>query len=182
MKHEVEIEYKQLVTKQQFDALLEYFKVSATDFTIQTNYYLDTNNKTLLNSKRALRVRQVENDYTLTLKEQETTDIINEYHERVTKTQLDQLSFENSEIIKKLNIDMRDIGIISKLITHRALIKTDSYMLFFDYNEYDGHTDYEIEMEVNSVEDEHYFDAILKQFNITKTKTLPKIVRATTNK
>lgn len=178
MKHEIEIEYKQLLTQKEFDTLVEFFNIIDTDFICQTNYYLDTASHMLLNNMKALRIRQVNDQYTLTLKERLTDDVINEYHEMVDKSQLDDLSFESSEIFDRINVNYQDIQIVGKLCCHRAILHCDNYVLFFDRNEYDDYIDYEIEMEVSSVDDEHYFDAILEKFNIEKTKTLPKIARA----
>lgn len=49
MVKELEIEFRNLLTKEEYDTLIENFRVKEDDFFEQTNYYLDTANFVLKN-------------------------------------------------------------------------------------------------------------------------------------
>ncbi|ELK3068577.1 CYTH domain-containing protein, partial [Listeria monocytogenes] len=84
MVKELEIEFRNLLTKEEYDTLIESFRVKEEDFFEQTNYYLDTANFGLKERHSALRIRQLDTQYQLTLKTpearglMETTQILGE--------------------------------------------------------------------------------------------------------
>lgn len=49
MVKELEIEFHNILTKEEYDTLIENFRVKEDDFFEQTNYYLDTANFGLKN-------------------------------------------------------------------------------------------------------------------------------------
>ena len=62
-----EIEFKTLITKEQYEKLLKDFNLENNIFT-QTNYYFDTEDAKLLQEKTVLRIRHKNNSYKLTKK------------------------------------------------------------------------------------------------------------------
>src|SRR5699024_12827782 len=68
MSQEIEIEFKNLLTKEAFDYLLKAF-LFPTNGQTQVNYYFETEQFDIQKNKCALRIREKNNTYQLTLKE-----------------------------------------------------------------------------------------------------------------
>ena len=64
MKTNLEIEYKTLLTKEEYDRVLAYFRNAK--IVKQTNYYYQSKNR--LNKKIAARIRQIDQNFELTFK------------------------------------------------------------------------------------------------------------------
>ena len=69
MNH-LEIEYKTLLDKDEYQSLLPLF--TDTELVVQTNHYIDTQDQLIRQEKMALRVRTFTNQAELTLKVPET--------------------------------------------------------------------------------------------------------------
>ncbi len=67
MTQEIEIEFKNIVTKEEFDTLCKSFSIEA--FTKQVNHYFETPDFSLKEAGSALRIRHKGATYTLTLKQ-----------------------------------------------------------------------------------------------------------------
>src|SRR5690625_4119666 len=100
MAQEIEIEYKMLLTKTEFERLL-----SSNPFPKagekQINYYFDTKHFSLQKKSCALRIREKNNIYQLTLKEPHTTGLL-ETHDTLSKK--DALSWLNGNIIEQKHV------------------------------------------------------------------------------
>ncbi|MFK4998162.1 CYTH domain-containing protein [Bacillus sp. N9] len=68
MTRQIEIEFKNSVSKDNFQQCLHYFCIKDADFFTQTNHYFDTADFTLKQQAAALRIREVEDQYEFTLK------------------------------------------------------------------------------------------------------------------
>ena len=155
-----EVELKMILTKEQFDSLLQFYLPS--NFIKQTNYYFSSTNKT---NYQSIRIREKEGKYLFTLKEK-YPDYVQEYEKYTQSLNL----MEDTDILKvleerKLYPPYNEIG---KLTTKRfTYVIPNQAELCFDINEYYGITDYEIEYEVTNPHNHlEAFINILKQANI----------------
>src|SRR5699024_6280641 len=85
MGQEIEIEYKNLLTKQEFNHLLHHFSFPQPGKK-QTNYYFETKNFTLKENRSALRIREKDGNYQLTLKEPHVNGLL-ETHDMLTESE-----------------------------------------------------------------------------------------------
>src|SRR5699024_5559459 len=82
MGQEIEIEFKTLIDEHTFYKLLETLPFPIKPV-VQTNHYVDTKHKTLKKHKSALRIREKDESYTLTLKQPQTRSEL-ETHDLLT--------------------------------------------------------------------------------------------------
>lgn len=154
MSQEIEIEFKNLLTQEEFLRLIHEFVVNENDFNKQTNYYFDTEDFKLKQHKSALRVRMKKEGYTLTLKQQFEEHIL-ETHQKLSKDIFDGLLKGKtlpdgavSDVIKNnLGINLSQITYLGELTTFRAEFPYKDGLLVLDENHYLGKIDYEIEYE-----------------------------------
>ena len=182
---EIEIEFKNTLTKEQFEQLLTFYNVEPALIKRQVNYYFDTDTWTLKNKKSALRVRQIGEYNECTIKEAtssntslETTDILNEEQaENVIK----HLNFPQGNVQSRLNelhISTSSLVLFGKLTTDRVEIPYKGGILVFDHSFYLQQDDYEVEYETNKEsEGKHIFAELLEQFNITPQPAPKKLAR-----
>ncbi len=143
-----EIEFKTFISKEQYDNLLEEFHLTNNIFP-QTNFYFDTEDTLLMKDQTVLRIRKKGNNYKLTKKTRSTIGA-DETHILISK----EKAFEMLEN----GFDASIIGLpyfvknIAELTTYRASGPYKDGTIFFDRSEYYGHIDYEIEYEVDEVE------------------------------
>ena len=69
MSENLEIEYKNLVTEEEFSKIQQHFNIDDSDFSMQENDYFDTNDFALKQQGSALRVRKKSGTFEFTLKE-----------------------------------------------------------------------------------------------------------------
>src|SRR5699024_11479055 len=68
LSQEIEIEFKNLLTKEEFNQIRTYLSFPDKGVA-QTNFYFETKDFTLKNNHAALRIREKNGEYTLTLKQ-----------------------------------------------------------------------------------------------------------------
>lgn len=184
MSKELEIEFKNMLEKDEFETLATHYKFTASDVKTQTNYYFDTAAFQLKNLKCALRIRKKHDGYECTLKTPavhgnfETTDTL-------TAQQAEAIiagsSFEAPEVrhaLEELNVSPENLTMIGALTTHRMETEIPEGLLVLDHSEYAGTEDYEIEFEVSeAVAGEKHFHAILKSHGIPVRHADKKIAR-----
>src|SRR5699024_1969207 len=100
MTQEIEIEYKTLLTKHYSATLLQTLFNEVAPI-IKVNYYFETKNFRLKKFHSALRIREKNGAYTLTLKEPHPDGIL-ETHDDLSKEELQQ--WLKGEAISKPNI------------------------------------------------------------------------------
>lgn len=174
-----EIEFKTFITKEKYDELLTSFDLKDNIFP-QTNFYFDTENQDIVHSKSVLRIRQKGDKFKLTLK----------CHAEVGADETHIfLSKEKALDMLKNGFDASIIGCdyfvtkIAELTTHRVSTPYKNGTIFFDCSEYYGHTDYEIEYEVDSVEQGKLdFQAFLEEYKVPFKESIRKSKRAYDNK
>ncbi|MBT2581741.1 CYTH domain-containing protein [Planococcus sp. ISL-109] len=151
MSKELEIEFKNMLTKEEYTKLLAETKKTPIS---QTNHYFDSADFQLRSQKAALRIRQTGGRFECTLKtpapagNYETTD-------NLTSGQAEDIlkgnRFDAPEVrteLERMNVSPAELKLIGSLTTHRAEIDYAGGLLVLDHSEYCGIEDYEMEYEV----------------------------------
>ncbi|MBP1940795.1 uncharacterized protein YjbK [Bacillus luteolus] len=184
LNQEIEIEFKNLLTKDEFQQLLTHFSVSEQAFKTQINYYFDTPQFLLKDKKSALRIRFKKNNYTLTLKQPAAIGLL-ETHQFLSEEQallmINEGQFPKGDIYDILNkeeITPSLVKFFGKLTTSRAELSYKNGLLVFDHSSYLDTDDYEIEYEVSDEKSgQAHFLELLKDQGIPLRKTDNKIMR-----
>ena len=182
MKYELEREIKNLLTKQEFLRLKKFFHFSDDDFQPQTNYYFETENQDLKKLQAALRIRQKNEKFVLTLK-QKRKDDVHEYHLNLSSQEAKALLQKQNtkkikEILHAIGAESLNPHYLGSLTTLRAQCLFMEGMIFLDKSSYFQQTDYEIEYEVkNWAEGKQAFYHLMQEHEIHLKPTLSKIAR-----
>lgn len=176
MINNLEIEYKILVTQEQFEKLSSLYPNKT--FVKQVNTYYDTDDFYLRNRKCSLRIREKNHSFMITLKVPET----NGHHEFECFVHENSpeaiLNSQIKDILNQFNIS--SVHKIGSCTTHRAMIKTDKAELCFDINEYNHIIDYEIEYEQTCDHDGiKEFNKILSQIDLKYEKNCSSKIKRT---
>ena len=186
---EIEKEFKNLLSKAQYEAIAgDYQSVFTKDVT-QTNSYYDYEGL-LQQHKMALRIRIVEGKETgeITLKIPQSSLEVLEYTEVLPVDILNAYNHDKQftlptslqEALENKGITLQTVNQTTLLTTHRlegAL--SENEWLVLDESHYNGKVDYEMEMEVRSLElGEPVFLGILEKYRIERRQAESKIKRA----
>lgn len=170
-----EIEFKTLITKEQYDNLLLEFGLDNNVFA-QTNHYFDTEDTKLISEQTVLRIRQKGNNFKITKKTRADVGA-DETHILISK--------EKALDILENGFDASIIGIpyfvhkVAELTTYRVSTPYKNGTLFFDKSEYYGNVDYEIEYEVDDVKEGTIdFQKFLEDHEIVYKESIRKSKRA----
>ncbi|WP_018664509.1 CYTH domain-containing protein [Heyndrickxia acidiproducens] len=173
MSKELEIELKNMVTKEHFTRLQAAFAIRPEDFQEQENLYFDTPDFALKALQSALRIRKKQGSFQLTLKTPETEGLLETSQlldAEDVQNMVEKRAFPDGEVKKRLNaagISCSSLAYFGTLTTKRAEISYKGGLLVFDHNFYLNKEDYEIEYEVSSLETGiRIFKALLKQYGI----------------
>lgn len=156
MSNAIEIEAKSLVRLEDYKILVKLF--SDHPRYMQTNYYIDSEDRVLAKSGIALRIRERGDHYELTLKTPLSEGLL-EKNCRISYEQFED--FRNNGIFPKgdtsrfltmLDFDLSTLKILTSLTTDRIDVEYEGGLLSLDRNVYSGKTDYEIEFEYNNLE------------------------------
>lgn len=182
MTKNIEIEFKTIVSKAQYESLLKRFKLEDNVFK-QINYYFDTDTYELNQKQMVLRIRQKSDVYyKVTLKSQSDQGAY-ENHLLLSKAQAEHMInhgfntkdyFENLDYFVKFRVSLDN---------YRVSTPYQDGVLFLDRCEYCNTVDYEIEYEVNNYhEGLRVFETFLKEHEIDYQPTKRKSERAFTCK
>ncbi|MRH43396.1 CYTH domain-containing protein [Aquibacillus halophilus] len=184
MSQEIEIEFKNLLSKNEYELLLQYFSLENVVPTIQTNHYFETSDFQLKEKGAALRIREKNNMWQLTLKEPHPEGLL-ETHDTLTPDEAQ--SWINGNIIPKphvakqlnqLDIDFALLFYGGKLQTHRLETTYKETTVVLDYSTYNNQFDYELEIEAqNKLHGINILHELLDKHNISKKETPNKIER-----
>jgi len=180
MNTNLEIEYKTLLTKQEFERILAYF--NEYKLINQTNYYYQSTNS--LNKKVAARIRQINTSFELTFKIKQDKGKL-EVNFNVPSNSIEHFYRNDVQEFLKSHGYNRQWVFIGELHTTRHLIDEEYGELCIDHNVYLQTEDYELEFEVkNEYENLAYarFIQILNQFSIKNIKAKAKFHRFILNK
>lgn len=151
----IEIEVKVLLKEKDYHKLAEQFKYGKK-FT-QVNYYIDSSNRLLKENRVALRIRHLNNEFTLTMKTPMSEGLLekNDVLEgAVALKMIEDNVFPDcgiKEFLEMLEIDTSKLEVITKLETQRIEVKHGTGMISLDKNIYGKITDYELEVEDSSI-------------------------------
>ncbi|MEQ6375510.1 CYTH domain-containing protein [Bacillaceae bacterium S4-13-58] len=184
MAQELEIEFKNLLTKKEYDHLIQAFNIADQEPFHQVNHYFETSDLKLKANQSALRIRQKENKWVLTLKEPHPDGLLE------TNETLDQKDAEvwlkngfgpSNEVKARLSdmeVDLEQLHYLGELETERLEKEIPNGLLVLDKNQYLGVIDYELEFEVPQKEQGlKDFEQLLSKYKILKQKTSNKIER-----
>ncbi|OIJ10120.1 CYTH domain-containing protein [Anaerobacillus arseniciselenatis] len=185
MTQEIEIEFKNIVTKNDFEKLLAAFTIEASQFKKQVNHYFDTTDFQLKNHQCALRIREKNQKYTMTLKQPNQVGLL-ETHQLLTKNEAD-IALTGGKLpegaladhlFKCFKIDIKECLFLGSLITKRVEIPYHGGTLVFDHSFYLDEEDFEIEYEVtDEPKGKKIFDELFSKYHIPIVKTENKIKR-----
>lgn len=184
MTQELEIEYKNLLTKDEYDQIMSAFSIKEDHIISQENHYFDTANFSLKSNHSALRIREKNGAYTLTLKQPATVGLL-ETHQKLSvedaKAMLSGgklVEGQIKQIISNLTINPDEIEYFGSLTTNRVEFEYQNGLLVLDTSFYLNQIDYEVEYEVtDEKEGKLVFIEFLKSFNIPIRQTANKIQR-----
>lgn len=177
-----EIEFKNLLDKEEFDRLCQKFQLSEQNFHSQTNTYFDTPDNKLRVAYMGFRLRVVGDRNELTLKAPgDNVHTMIETTRHISKDERDDIL--QSESLKPRKYEEfvhlpEELVAFGSLRTERAEISYQNGLLVLDRSEYLGITDYEVEYEVNDViSGQQIFHELLENNQIPIRVTPKKIAR-----
>lgn len=181
MHHEREIEFKNLLTKEEFEHLTARFQLKQTDFHKQTNYYYDTPDSYFKENKMGFRLRVLADRNELTLKVPVEQHVMQETTQYITTAERDDiilhLRFPPLPFLDQVK-DNGPLSCIGSMQTNRAQLEYKHGILFLDHSLYSQTEDYEIEFESSDIESgEKTFLHLLSTYQIPLRKTDKKIAR-----
>ncbi len=153
MKKELENEVKLKIDRNEYKRILSICDELVVSNHIQINHYFDTSNYDLFKKHSVLRVREIDNSFTLTLKSQISSGSFVERHIKIEG--LSSWSSRLKELFSANEFDSIDLNRISSLgtlTTTRTKIAYKDVVIELDKSEYNGLVDYEIEVEASTVE------------------------------
>ena len=175
------VEFKSLLTPEEYERLFQMFTGNQTD--VQTNHYFDTPRFSLKALDTSLRVKERES-LELFMKRKKGYSI-NELSLPITREQLEEIREtgvipfpEFQSELTPLIGDQKLINFLS-LSTHRLFLQYKNGILFIDKSEYLGVIDYEIEYEATSYhQGKKEFIELINELNIHYKKSDKKLKRA----
>ncbi|GEN51347.1 CYTH domain-containing protein [Alkalibacterium pelagium] len=187
MEQELEIEFKNILTQQEYQQLYTDFKQDKYVEFSQRNVYFDTPSLDLKDRGCALRIRIKEDQAEMTLK----TPFEGHHKELNLPLSLDdahlmtiQGAFQIPEPVIEIlesedSLLSRSVIKLAELETSRLETMKDDTLVVLDKSTYSGKVDYELEVEAASEEvGLKMFESILETYAIPKRKTENKIARA----
>ncbi len=181
MQKSVEVEFKTLLSKEEYERLMNQFKGNRMD--LQTNHYFDTSRFSLKALDASLRVRERES-LELTLKRKKGY-IIQEFNLPISKEIFEEIKttgiLPEGELKNEVNnlIGDQKINNFLSLSTLRMFFSYNNGVLFIDKSQYLGITDYELEYEAKSYHaGKKEFVQIINELGILYRKSEKKVKRA----
>jgi uncharacterized protein YjbK len=157
MSNAIEIEAKALVTAKDYAKLVKKFQGNRS-YT-QTNYYIDNNEGVLRKEGVALRIREKEGLYEMTLKTPLSEGLLEKtcaWSKATFDSFMKKGIFPEGDInrfLTMLDIDVKSLKVLASLTTKRIDVDYQGGKLSLDENHYSDKTDYEIELEYNNMAD-----------------------------
>lgn len=172
----LEIEFKCLISKEDYDKLLKEFNIKKEQIKEQINHYFDTKELELRNNHIMCRIRQKGDQYKITVKTKNETNDNIENHYFITKDEGIQM-ISNGMSGKYAN-SSSTLYNVATLKTERVSFPFKNGKLFLDKSIYGNKVDYEIEYEVTNKEKGIIdFDQFLQEHNIIKKEAISKSQR-----
>ncbi|MGG7618559.1 CYTH domain-containing protein [Bacillus coreaensis] len=184
MSQHIEIEFKNMLTKEEYLHLITEFSINETMIDTQFNHYFDTEKFQLKELGSALRIREKEGRFELTLKQPLVVGLL-ETNQELSKDEAFAMlkgaalpSGIVREQLEKNNFPINKLQYFGSLTTKRCELQYKGGLLVLDHSLYLLKEDYEIEYEVEDpVEGELTFKQLLQTFKIPIRVTENKIKR-----
>ncbi|MFJ8067295.1 CYTH domain-containing protein [Psychrobacillus sp. NPDC096426] len=181
MQSEREIEFKNLLTKEEFQAIVAFLGLTTTDFQTQTNYYFDTPENYFKEKKMGFRLRVLPNRNELTLKTPVQEHVMDEQTKTLSDDERDAIihetRFPSVSFLEQIK-DQGPLTCIGSMQTDRAQIPYNNGVLFLDHSLYSRIEDFEVEYECGDVEiGQKIFSQLLEELHIPHRHTDKKIAR-----
>ncbi|SEN15360.1 Uncharacterized protein YjbK [Mesobacillus persicus] len=184
MSQHIEIEFKNLLTQEEFFKLSSYFTFKPEDFRKQVNHYFDTPSFTLKSHGCALRIREKAGTFELTLKQPANTGLL-ETNQTISIEQVQAVMKTGTipsgivySALENIIQDSDSITYFGTLSTERAEKNYKAGLIVLDHSTYLSTEDFEIEYEVTDANlGQEVFKSLLKQMHIPLRKTDNKIMR-----
>ena len=178
----MEFEAKNLLTEQEYQLLVTHFNHNKSK--TQINYYFETNDFLLKSKGAALRIRELNNQYTLTLKQPEQDGLL-ETHVKINEEIKNQWLAGKCVVIPQFKSQLDKLGINPEklkywgnLRTDRIEIEQEQVTIVLDKSFYNNTIDYELEIEANSMtRAKDKLNQLLMIHQIEQKNTVNKIVR-----
>ncbi|MYL18467.1 CYTH domain-containing protein [Halobacillus litoralis] len=184
MTQEIEIEFKNLLTEDEYSRVYHFLPFKSVELIEQTNYYFETEDLKLKQHGAALRIRKKSDQWTLTLKQPhpegllETHDILSEQEANLW---IQNKLVEKSRVFRQLRdlgIDPEQLHYLGSLTTRRKELEYNGALVVLDHSLYYDQEDYELEVEAGSRESgKSVIQEILQSCNIPERETDNKIKR-----
>lgn len=184
MSQNIEIEFKNMLTKDEYEKLMEFFQIKSGDIFSQENHYFDTPDFALKAQGSALRIRYKSGRFVMTLK-QPCPEGLLETNQSLTPEEANQAITTGKlpegmvkDLVRKMNVPFESLEYFGSLVTERSELPYEGGLLVFDHSYYLNKEDFELEYEVeNYAHGEKIFRQFLKEHNIPKRETKNKIYR-----
>jgi uncharacterized protein YjbK len=157
MSTNIEIEAKILVNEKEFMQLKALLNLSEINKVTQTNYYVDDAKGSLRSYGFALRIRELNQSYTLTLKSPMAEGTL-EKNQQITQAAYLKLKNDKQfpeglikDFLEMFGFDTNQLTIITFLTTDRYETTFEGRNVCLDKNQYHGLVDYEVESEESSL-------------------------------
>jgi len=181
----LEIEFKTLLSIEEFSRVIDYFQFKEEQFFTQINYYFDSADFQLRKRRLGLRVRVLSDNAEITLKVPEKVGLL-EINDALSVKEANAI-IESATLptignvynkLNQLGIDQSDLRLIGSLTTKRAEIKLPQGLLALDESWYNEQHDFELELEVNDATNgKKDFLSLLDTLTIKESPSPNKIQR-----
>lgn len=186
MSKEVEIEFKNLLTEQEYTRLMSHFQASENQCWVQENHYYDTSDMQLKERHSALRIRVLPQTAEMTLKTPYGSHLLESTEPLSKEAALNMIQKQKFIPLGDVAVKLAELAIkeetlmpITTLTTLRFEKQLADGLLVLDKSTYNEEVDFELELEViDSTTGKRFFDSLLTQFSIPKRPTPNKIRRA----
>ncbi|AIF66086.1 Uncharacterized protein YjbK [Terribacillus saccharophilus] len=184
MPQEIEIEFKNLLTKAEFNKLYIAFNMESVPEIQQVNHYFETKDFQLKQHGAALRIREKNGQYQSTLKQPQGEGLL-ETHDYLTEQEAKSWLQGSITLGPEISKQLQELGISAAALTYGGSLETirreqpyNDTIIVLDKSKYSDVTDYELELEAQSyAHGERVFSTILTENDIAKRKTPNKIQR-----
>ncbi|WP_101843492.1 CYTH domain-containing protein [Halobacillus sp. Marseille-P3879] len=184
MTQEIEIEFKNLLTEEEYLNLYNDLSFDSVELIEQTNYYFETDDFKLRQLGAALRIRRKKDSWTLTLKQPHPDGLL-ETHDVLNQEDVNQWMINRpvsapyvQRQLRELGISLDELSYMGSLMTRRKERNYKNTTVVLDHSFYFEKSDYELELEAGSKETGlKVFRELLKEYHIPERKTDNKIKR-----
>ncbi|KHE67317.1 CYTH domain-containing protein [Halobacillus sp. BBL2006] len=184
MSQEIEIEYKNLLTLEEYQQVYQFLPFKSVELIEQTNYYFESSDFKLREQGAALRIRKKNDQWVLTLKQPHEEGLL-ETHDSLTEEEAN-LWIQNKMLekphtekqLRELGISVDELTYLGSLTTRRKEVAYKDTTVVLDHSLYYDQEDFELEVEASSRQQgEAVFEEILTSCDIPTRNTDNKIKR-----